>query len=261
VDDEMYVGSTCNHLRIRKGEHKSKSKTKPRPVHHHLNSVGWENVEIILIESYECKTKDELHKRERYWIDELKPLLNRNIPTRTQIEYQEDNKEAIAKTKKMYREKNKESIAEKMKVYQQENKESIAVRKKTYLAENKEWISAKQKTYQQENKESIAANKKDYHEKNKESLAAKGKVYYEKNKELISTKCKVYHENNKEQRCQYQRDLRKTPAHIAKEKIRCSIQITCDCGKTLTKKKHSQHLKSAQHIRDLEQKNNDNVVV
>ena len=96
VDDKIYVGSTCNILRVRKARHKAKSKMEPdRRIYKHLNQVGWGNVEIILIENYECKSKEDLNKRERYWIDELKPELNKVIPTRTRKEYDIDNKETI----------------------------------------------------------------------------------------------------------------------------------------------------------------------
>lgn len=88
VDDEIYVGSTCNPLYKRKSDHKSNAKTRPnQPNYRHWNTIGWGNVDIVLIENYPCTTKDELHRRERHWIDELKPSLNRKVPTRTHQEY------------------------------------------------------------------------------------------------------------------------------------------------------------------------------
>ena len=94
VDDKIYVGSTCNLLRVRIAKNKSSSKLEPdRSIDKHVNQVGWGNVEIILIQKYECKSKEDLNKRERYWIDELKPDLNIQIPTRTPKEWYEENKE------------------------------------------------------------------------------------------------------------------------------------------------------------------------
>ena len=113
VDDKIYVGSTCGTLRLRKSTHKShaqRQKIKDRTVYKHLNQVGWGNVEIILIENCECKSRDELHRRERYWIDELKPELNKNIPRRTYAEWYQVNKEDIKQRHKEYRENNKEKI-------------------------------------------------------------------------------------------------------------------------------------------------------
>ena len=40
VDDKIYVGSTCNLLRVRKNQHKIKSKGKPdRRIYNHLNQL------------------------------------------------------------------------------------------------------------------------------------------------------------------------------------------------------------------------------
>ena len=77
-------GSTCNPLHKRKCQHKKDSKKgTERPVYRHLNAIGWDNVEIILVESFPCNSKAELEARERYWIETLKPTLNKAIPTRT----------------------------------------------------------------------------------------------------------------------------------------------------------------------------------
>lgn len=60
----------------------------PTPKQNWLGKCRTPN-ERILIEKYECKCKDELHSRERYWIDELKPELNKVIPKQTQKEWRE----------------------------------------------------------------------------------------------------------------------------------------------------------------------------
>ena len=76
VDEKYYIGSTCNSLHKRKNGHKRDSiKFPEQPVYKHLNTVGWDNVEIILIESYPCNSKAELEARERYWIELLKPAV------------------------------------------------------------------------------------------------------------------------------------------------------------------------------------------
>ena len=101
VDDNIYIGSSTNELYKRKNQHKYKSLTFPeRNVYKHFNNIGWENVEIILIENYPCISKNELHARERHWIELLKPKLNQVIPTRTDKEYREDNKDKIKIIKK-----------------------------------------------------------------------------------------------------------------------------------------------------------------
>ena len=138
VDDKIYVGATCGTLRLRKSCHKCHSKKNPdRPVYKHLNEVGWENVNIILIEEIKCENKMELSRRERHWIDELKPVLNLCLPLRTKAEHYQDNREAILIWGKQYRDDNKEH----MKQYAREHKEAISVRMKKYRQDNEEKLS------------------------------------------------------------------------------------------------------------------------
>jgi group I intron endonuclease len=84
VDNEVYVGSTYNTLACRLSNHKYHAKRpydKSRLVYKHLNTIGWQNVQIELIETYPCNDRQELEIRERYWIDKLKPTLNKRLPT------------------------------------------------------------------------------------------------------------------------------------------------------------------------------------
>ena len=78
-----------------------------------MNTIGWNHVKIILIEAYTCNNKDELTARERYWIDELKPSLNKCKPTETEQEYRIRTQE---KNKRSH-ERNRESRLQKQKEY------------------------------------------------------------------------------------------------------------------------------------------------
>lgn len=116
VDNEFYVGSTCQSLAKRKGEHKNEAKYKPnRRVFLHLNQVGWDNVHIVLIENYPCNSIEELKARERFWIEEMNASLNKLVPLRTQKD-----------SKKMYKMQNKDKINDKQKEYYKKNKDKIA---------------------------------------------------------------------------------------------------------------------------------------
>ena len=87
-DSEIYIGSTCLPLAKRLFHHKSKAKEAPdRKVYSHLNQVGWENVNIILIEAFPSDNKMGLQKKERHYIEQMKPSLNMYVPARTQEEY------------------------------------------------------------------------------------------------------------------------------------------------------------------------------
>jgi hypothetical protein len=99
-------------------------------VYKHLNNIEWENVHIILIEDYACENREQLERRERYFIEERKYILNYNIPTRTNKKWNENNAEIIAEKKKIYYEDNKEVITEKKKIYRANNTEVIAEKAK-----------------------------------------------------------------------------------------------------------------------------------
>lgn len=177
VDDEFYVGSTCDALHKRFYKHKAKAKHDPRPVHKHFNEIGWDNIKIILIEEYACKNKMELERRERYWIEELKPTLNKCIPTRTPKEWREQNKELILEKKKAYYEQNKEYFAKKSKDYNEQNKDKITEYTKEYYEQNKDQIKKKVKEYRKQNKQKYVEYGKVYREQNKEQIAQKKKEY------------------------------------------------------------------------------------
>ena len=84
VDDNIYIGSTCNTLYKRKYKHKQDAiRQTNRRVYKHLNDIGWENVSIILIEECPCDNRNQLLRREDYHIQSMKPELNSRIATDT----------------------------------------------------------------------------------------------------------------------------------------------------------------------------------
>ena len=78
VDDFIYIGSTCLPLSGRFYTHKTEAKRKPLPCHRHFNTIGWDNVRIVLIENVVAEDRDQLIQREQYYIDLLKPSLNKH---------------------------------------------------------------------------------------------------------------------------------------------------------------------------------------
>ena len=98
-----------------------------------------------MIEDFQCNSKNELEKRERYWIETLKPELNKYIPTRTKKEsfkiYYEEHKEELNKKHKKWCEENKEELNKYYKKYYEKNKDKI----KKYYEEHKEELSIKRK--------------------------------------------------------------------------------------------------------------------
>jgi len=138
---EIYIGSTCNELKVRKYNHKTKcnnekSKCYNYNVYQYIRANGgFENWDIVLVEEYNCNDKMELHQRERYYIELLQASLNSYIPNRSQKEYKQDNKDKFKEYKKKY--ENTDKRKEHKKQYYEDNKEKYKEKGKCELC-NKE---------------------------------------------------------------------------------------------------------------------------
>jgi group I intron endonuclease len=170
VDNEFYVGSTCDALHKRLYNHKAMSKHRPNYcVYQHFNNIGWDNVRIVLVEEYPCETKYQLERRERHFIELMKPKLNKFIPTRTNKEWRENNKETLTKKNNEWRENNKERYKEKQREYRDKNKQERKQKRKEWYEQNKDNIKKK---YEQ-NKEEINAKHREKYAENKETINAR----------------------------------------------------------------------------------------
>jgi hypothetical protein len=172
VDNKCYVGSTTKqYLSQRLDKHRSGYKRWKNGKTHKTSSFvlfdkyGLENCDIILLESVKAKTKDELHARERYYIEQL-DCVNIVVPKRTQKEYREQNKEQISLQRKQYYEENKQQIKEYRKTYHKNNKEKL----KEYTEKNKQQITERMRRYRQDNKEQLSKYNKEYMRKNNDKI-------------------------------------------------------------------------------------------
>ena len=104
---DVYYGSTIQPISARITQHRSKCKYQCSS----KTIIDRGNYSYSLVESFPCNSKEELHSRERYWI-ENNNCINKIIPCRTRKEYREDNKEIISKKLKKWREDNKDKIKE-----------------------------------------------------------------------------------------------------------------------------------------------------
>jgi hypothetical protein len=126
------------------------------------------NYNIFLVENFPCNSKDELLSRERFYI-ENNECVNKCIPTRTDKEWKESNKEHIKEFDKEWREANKEYIKEKSKKWREANKEYIKEKAKEWREANKERVNEKNKEWREANKEYRKKYNKEYYEANKET--------------------------------------------------------------------------------------------
>ena len=184
VDNEEYVGSSCTTLAKRLYSHKNEARHKPRPVHKHLNDIGWDTVDIILVELYPCGNKMELERRERYWIETLKPSLNRVIPTRNAKEWYAENADKVRERQTTYRAENADKVREANALYRSNNKDEA---RKEY-AENAEKVCKRQAEYYAKNADKERERRLEYYAKNADKERTARAKYYEENRDAINTR-------------------------------------------------------------------------
>ncbi len=135
LNDDIYVGSTCDTLVRRYQHHKSdmkKEKTQNIRLYKLMNEIGFERFRIQLIEDYPSEDLYHLRQREGYWIRQI-GTLNMKIDDRTKTEYHHE-----------YYQKHKEFLNAKgreyNKTYHQNNKDEINLKHRERYEENKEKI-------------------------------------------------------------------------------------------------------------------------
>ena len=136
----QYIGSTCTPLHKRLWNHKKSYKQFLKGNKNYYTAcdiLEHDNYDIILIEDYPCERKEQLHSRERYWIENIE-CVNKVLPTRTDKEYNEANKEKQDEYQQKYRLENKERLTEYHKQYRLNNKEKIKNDHIEYRIKNKE---------------------------------------------------------------------------------------------------------------------------
>jgi hypothetical protein len=157
---DLYVGHTTNLIK-RRGSHKDACCKEHNKQYNQYKyqfireNGGWDNFEIVLIEDFPCDNVEEATRRERYWVENLNASLNKQIPSRTQVEYTETRKEHFKEYKHQYYLENKERLTEKNKNYHQENKEEIKQKQHELYEKNKEERLEKAKEYRDNNKDTI----------------------------------------------------------------------------------------------------------
>ena len=189
----LYVGSTTQFAK-RKYQHKvstmnDKLHTYNLKVYEFIrNNGGWDNWEMILVESYPCNNDLEKRARERYWYEELNAKLNGNLPFTSSEEKKE--------LKKQYNINNKDHIRER----NIKNKDNILLSNEKYRLNNPEKIKEKRDKYYTNKRDEILIKSKEYAIKNKEKLKEYKREYYQKNKSTIEDKKRTKRNQEKVER-------------------------------------------------------------
>jgi len=190
----QYYGSTIeNKLCTRLAHHKAEYKRNVnKKTNHYVSSfkiLENNNYEMILVENFVCNSKDELHQRERFYI-ENNECVNKQIPIRTKEEHKEyfdkwceENKDLTKETKKEYYEQNKDEILVRQKEYYEQNKDEILEKCKAYKELKKDTIKEKNKEYREQNKEIIKIKQHEFCLKNKGKKREYDRLRREKKKQ------------------------------------------------------------------------------
>lgn len=176
---DVYVGHTTN-LPKRKTLHKGNTNNQNNKgynvyVYQFIReNGGWENWEIIVLETKSCIDGDDARKLEREWFEKKGATLNKIRPFRSNEELLEYNKER----NRIHNQEHPEEIKEYRKIYREDHREEINEKRKIYYEENKDKISEKSKIYHQENRDTKLDKMKKYYEENKEEISKKQKERY-----------------------------------------------------------------------------------
>jgi molybdopterin-guanine dinucleotide biosynthesis protein len=197
-----YYGSTCEPTLARRlAGHRSKYEKKLCSSHQVLES---NNYDIVLVENFPSDNKMELHKRERYYI-ENNDCINKSLPTRTDKEYSFDNREKISANGVQWRLDNRDKVANYysnniehiLNVHKEYRKNNLENREKIsangvqwrldnrYYSNNIEHILNVHKEYRKNNLEKIKEYQSKYNANNKDKTKVRNDEYYMKNKEKL----------------------------------------------------------------------------
>ena len=135
----IYIGSTCKKkLSGRMTEHRSSYKkylNGKKKYYSVFKTMENKDYDIILIEDYPCKSKDQLFARERYYTNEIECVnIRKNQGRCLELGKKEYDKER----QKEYREKNVDKIKDYHKEYNKENAGRIKIKYKEYRDKNED---------------------------------------------------------------------------------------------------------------------------
>ena len=140
--DDIYIGSTCDNLSKRLYGHKSAYKRWLKGEAHYVSSfeiVKYSDCKIILIEEFSCKNKDQLHRKEREYIESA-VCVNK---IKRVIVSEDERKELVKANNREYHETNKERLNAKHREYHETNKERLNAKHREYKDNNKEQLNKK----------------------------------------------------------------------------------------------------------------------
>jgi hypothetical protein len=124
--NDIYIGSTVNNLAKRKAQHISNYKRYLINGGNYMTSCKiiefGGDIDICLLEEYPCNNTEQLHQRERFYIENYN-CVNKLVPTRSIQEYYEVNKDKYKEYNREYYKLNKDKYKEYIKSNQEKYNE------------------------------------------------------------------------------------------------------------------------------------------
>jgi hypothetical protein len=176
----VYVGHTTD-FRKRKDTHRRccGGSGSQYPLYQFIREHGgWDNFDMILLETTSCNNVLEARRRERELIEQLGATLNKHLPSRTKQEYNSDHKDQQREYMKEYYQRNKSTFAAKHREYYQTHSDELKTYAEQYRQSHQEEIKQSFKAYYDQNKATHLERNKQYYEDNKDQLNAKRNVKF-----------------------------------------------------------------------------------
>lgn len=152
---DCYVGHTTNFVK-RKYQHKNLCHNQNNRLYNSFkyqfirDNGGWDNWEMVLINTESCENSIEAVKKEREYIEELQATLNKVRPIVSQEEilmkdklYYQNNIEKFSNNKKKHYQNNKQAYSDYAKNYYQEKTDQVKQKSKEHYEQNKDEINKK----------------------------------------------------------------------------------------------------------------------
>ena len=141
IDEEFYIGSTCNTLAERMSSHRCEGRKGGHTMKLYVKmfDIGVDNFYIESYELFPCENVQQLRRREGEIQQLLKPTLNQHIAGRTtkeqMHEYYEAHKEELYEKTRQYALDHPEQKKGYQQKYYETHKDEIAERTKEYREE------------------------------------------------------------------------------------------------------------------------------
>ena len=135
-----------------------------------FEEYGVDNCKCELIEEFPTTNREELLKREGFYITNSINCLNKCLAGRTKKEYYEDTRDHHLEVKRNHRIENIDAYKTKDKTYQEENKYKIKERKHRHYLENRDKILENNSKYRELNRDKIRQQQRDHYQQNKDEI-------------------------------------------------------------------------------------------